>query len=228
MEPLTTSTWSFETALSSVVSVLTFIALIVVMLGIAGVFGYMIFQWWKHRRREDYALGFVTLLVRLPRDNETKIDAAEQMFAGLYSLKKSGWLAFTKPEELISFEIVALKESIKFYVNCPKKNRDLVEKQINGAYPNAEITEVDEINIFSEKGRVAFASIKLDKANYYPIKTYKDLPTDGLSLITSGLSKMGEGEGAIIQLLIQPENKNPMSVVDFINGSKPIHGEKVN
>src|SRR5690606_10198536 len=30
-------------------------------------------------------------------------------------------------------------------------------------------------------------------------------PTDGLSLITSAFSKMGEGEGAILQVLIHPE-----------------------
>ncbi len=47
----------------------------------------------------------------------------------------------------------------------------------------------------------------LDKAVYYPIKTYKDLPTDGLSLITSALSKMSDGEGAIVQFLIQPIGK---------------------
>ena len=83
MEPLTASTWSFQTALASVVSVLMFVVLLALIMGIFLVFLYMIFQWWKHRKREEYALGFVTLMVRLPRDNETKIDAAEQMFAGL-------------------------------------------------------------------------------------------------------------------------------------------------
>jgi hypothetical protein len=33
----------------------------------------------------------------------------------------------------------------------PQKIRDLVEKQVNGAYPTAEIKEVDEVNIFNEK-----------------------------------------------------------------------------
>lgn len=171
------------------------------------VFLYMFFQWYKHRNREQYALDFVTLLVKLPKDNETKIDAAEQMFASLYSLKKTGFFSFLEAEDLFSFEVVAMKEDIAFYVNCPRKIRDLVEKQIHGAYPGADIREQDEVNIFSEKGRVAFASLQLEKANYFPIKTYKDLPTDGLSLITSGMSKLGDGEGAILQILIQPEGK---------------------
>jgi hypothetical protein len=166
---------------------------------------YVLFQWYKHRGRENYALNFVTLRVRLPKDNEIKIDAAEQMFAGLHSLKKSGFFAWTKAEDVFAFEIVALKEEITFYVSCSRKIRDLVEKQIHGAYPNADIQESDEVNIFSEKGRVEFVSIGLEKANYYPIKTYKDLPTDGLSLITSALSKMSAGQGAVVQILLQPE-----------------------
>lgn len=168
---------------------------------------YLIASLIKNQRKESYVLNFVTLLVKLPKGNEIKIDAAEQMFAGLYSLKKDGFLSFLKPEDVIGFEIVGMKEDIAFYVTCHKAIRDFVEKQINGAYPSASITEMDEVNIFNEKGRVAFSPIKLEKANFYPIKTYKDLPTDGLSLITSALSKMGDGEGATLQILLRPEGK---------------------
>jgi hypothetical protein len=190
-------------ALSFTFSVVVAVVLVVLLLGLT----YFLLQWLKYRRREDYALDFVTLLVRLPRDNEIKVDAAEQMFAGLYSLKKTGWLAWTKPEDMFAFEIVALKERIEFYVSCPRSISDLVQKQINGAYPSADIKEADEVNIFSEKGKVAFAALKLEKPNYLPIKTYKDLPTDGLSLLTSALSKMSDGEGAIVQFLIQPDGR---------------------
>lgn len=192
---------------SFLVSIVTTLLILTLFLVIFGVFVYMVFQWLKHRKREKVALEFVTLLVRVPKDNETKIDAAEQLFASLYSLKKSGFFAWAKTEDLFSFEIVAMQEEISFYMNCPKKIRDLVEKQIHGAYPNADIKEVDEVNIFSKKGKVAFTSLKLSKATYIPLKMYKDLPTDGLSLLTSALSKMGPGEGAIVQILLQPETK---------------------
>ena len=193
---------------SSVVTFFSQLALLLFVGTILAVFGYMIFQWFKHRKREAYALNFVTLMIRLPKDNEIKIDAAEQMFSGLYSVKRRGILAWMKPEHSFAFEIVALKEEIAIYVSCPAALRDLVEKQIHGAYPNADIKEVEEVNIFSEKGKVDFAAICFEKSNYFPIKTYKDLPTDGLSLITSALSKMGDGEGAIIQILLTPESKS--------------------
>lgn len=168
------------------------------------VFVYMLFQWLKYRNKEQYALDFVTLLVALPKDNEIKIDAAEQMFASLHSLYKGGFESWLKPQDHFSIELVGLKEEIKFYISVPRRLRDLVEKQVHGAYPGAHIEERDEVNIFSEKGKVAFAALKLKEADFSPIKTYKDLPTDGLSLITSALSKMSDGEGAIIQILIQP------------------------
>ncbi len=180
-----------------------------ILLGFIGlmimvVFVYMVIQWTKHHKREEYALSFVNLLVRLPKDNEIKIDAAEQMFAGLSSLHKGGFFSFLKRQDIISFEIVALKEEIGFYVSCSREIRDLVEKQIHGAYPPARIEEVDEVNIFNENGRVDFAALKLDEAIFYPVKTYKDLPNDGLSLLTSALSKMQAGEGGVLQILLQP------------------------
>lgn len=179
--------------------------IVISLLVLVGLLILLIASLIKNQRRENYVLNFVTLLVKLPKSNEIKIDAAEQMFASLYSLKKEGFLSFLKPEDMISFEIVGMKEDIAFYVTCHKAIRDFVEKQINGAYPSASITEMDEVNIFNEKGRVAFAPLKLDKASFYPIKTYKDLPTDGLSLITSAMSKMGDGEGATLQILLRPE-----------------------
>ncbi len=200
MEALNQLTSQIITGLSA----LFFFALVI---GVVGVFAYMFIQWLKHYKREEYALSFVTLLVKLPKDNEIKIDAAEQMFAGLYSLYKGGFFSFFKRQPIIAFEIIALHEEIGFYVSCPREIQDLVEKQVNGAYPSARINEVDEVNIFNEKGRVAFAALKLSKPNYYPVQIYKDLPTDGLSLITSALSKMESGEGGVLQILIQPAGK---------------------
>src|SRR3989344_5879932 len=137
---------------ASIISTAVAIGVAILLILMFGVFAYMLFQWLKHRHRERYALDFITLVIRVPKDNEIKIDAAEQMFAGLYSLKKTGLKRFFVVEDSFSFEIVALKESIAFYVSCPKKIRDLVENQVHGANPEADIKGVDEINIFKKKG----------------------------------------------------------------------------
>ena len=43
--------------------------------------------------------------------------------------------------------IVAKKEDIRFFIWTPTKHQDLIEKQVHGAYPDAEIRVIDEYNI---------------------------------------------------------------------------------
>lgn len=180
----------------------------VVLAGVVSFFGYFLMHWWKNRDREKKSLQYSLLQVAVPRDNEIKIDAAEQLFSSLSSLRKGGWGSFLKPQEHFTFEIVATPGDIRFYVATPQRLKDLIEKQIHGAYPGADVKEVDEYNIFSENGKVAFASLKLKSTDYNPIKVYRDLPTDPLSSVTSALAKMGDSEGAAIQILISPaDNK---------------------
>lgn len=178
------------------------------LLGAVGVGAFFLFYvlltLFKWRGREERSIDSVLLEVAVPRGNEIKIDAAEQMFASLYAVKKGGFWQRFRPQDTLSFELVARPEDIRFYVWAPKRLADLIEKQIHGAYPDAEIAQVAEQNIFPEEGKVAFAALGLRAASYYPIKTYKDLPTDPLSSITAALAKMGKGEAATIQVLISP------------------------
>lgn len=193
--------------------------LLLVLVGLGFYMGGYVFLWWyRNKGREYESLHSVLLQISIPRDNEIKIDAAEQMFSSLASIKKSGYFTFLHNQPHISFEIVGSPGDIRFYVHVSEKYRDLVEKQINGAYPDAEILVVTEnmqirkkvatigndYNIFSENGKVAFVTFKLKGADFVPIKAYKDLPVDPLSSITSVLAKMSDGEGAAIQIIISP------------------------
>lgn len=166
--------------------------------------GYVIYIYIKNRDREEASIDSVLLQVGLPRNNELKIDVMEQLFASIYSIKRGGWKQKFSIQPTISFEIVAKPEDIRFYVWTPKKLADLMEKNIHGAYPDAEILEVDEYNIFTSDGKVAYKSFQLGKGNFYPIKTFKDLATDPMSSITSALAKMNQGEAAAIQVVISP------------------------
>lgn len=170
--------------------------------------GYIVFIIFRYRGREEKSVNSVYLQVSVPRLNETKTDAMEQLFASLYSIKKSGWKQKFSVQPSVSFEIIAKVEDIKFYVWTPTEYKDLIEKQIHGAYSDAEVTEVPEVNIFESEGKVAYKSLQLSKANYYPLKTFKDLPTDILASLTSSLAKMTEGEGVAIQIVISPEESN--------------------
>jgi len=184
---------------------LGFLALaLLVLVVLAFIVGYFWVLWMRNKNREERSLDFVLLSAAVPRDNEIKIDAADQMFSSLHSIHKSGTFSFLQSQDHFSFEIIALPEEIKFYISCPRNLQDLVEKQIHGAYPGADVREVEEYNIFSEEGKLAFAALKLKKPSYYPVKTYKELATDPLSQITSAMAKMLPGEGAAIQILASP------------------------
>lgn len=196
--------------------VVVFGAVFLVLFSIASF--YIFTLWMRNRHREHESVTSVLLQVSMPRDNEVKIDAAEQLFASLAALHKSKTRDYFKHQTHISFEIVGMPGDIRFYVNVPANVRDFVEKQINGSYPDAEIVQVNdpaakqkdgntiagEYNIFSETGKVAFASLALKESEYKPIRVFKDLAVDGMASLTSILAKMGEGEGAAIQMLIEP------------------------
>lgn len=171
--------------------------------GLTLLFFYAILIMSRFKKREKVSLDMVSLEVRLPKDNEIKIDAAEQMFASFASLSRSGSFSFSAGDDIIAFEIVGRKADIRFYVSCPSKLRDLVEKNIYGFYPAADIRIVDEPNIFSDKGKVAYAALRQSDVAYHPIKVFKELPTDPLASITSAVSKMGDNEGVIVQILIR-------------------------
>ena len=182
---------------------ITLLILVLLLSGIS-LFLYFLFLWWKYRNREKQSLEFILLQVSVPKENEIKIDAAEQFFTSLSSLSHGGFLSFLKPQDHIAFEIVGRSGDIRFYVSVHHHLRDLVEKQIYGMYPAAEIKEVDEYNIYNEKSKIAFASLVLKDSDYLPIKTYRDLPVDPLSAITSTVGKMQTGEGVAIQILVTP------------------------
>lgn len=187
--------------IGSIITTLISVGFFVFLLVMAG---YIVFIYFKNRKREDLSIDSVLLQVSLPRNNEIKIDVMEQLFSSLMTVKKGGWKQKFDIQPTISFEIVGKLEDIRFYVWAPKSLKDLVEKQVHGAYSDAEVNEVDEYNIFTTEGKVAYKSFQLGKNNFYPLKTFKDLATDPMSGITSAMAKMGPGEAAAIQVIISP------------------------
>src|SRR4051812_7047400 len=107
------------------VGLIALVAFLLVLIGLSAYFKKFLVGWIRDRDREKRSLQFVLIQITVPKDNEIKIDAIEQLFATFASLHKpKGFLADFKPLTYISFEIVALHESIKFFVSCHKDQRD--------------------------------------------------------------------------------------------------------
>jgi hypothetical protein len=182
----------------------------VVLLGMILVIGVMIFCWiifvfWlRNKNREEVSLKFVLMELAVPKDNEVKVDAVEQMFSSLFSLKKGGFWQKFRSQQHLSLEIVGKKEDIRFYVSCHKDNVELVEKLIAGTYSGVQVKQVDEYNIFYKDAAVAFAELSLKNPSFKPIKSYKELPVDSLAAITASMAKFSDNEAAAIQIIISP------------------------
>lgn len=181
---------------------ITILITVVFFGAIVGIIFFVVIRMMVYRQREEESLSSRVLQVTIQRDNEIKIDAADQFFSSLVGMYKGGMLPFVRSQQNISFEIVGTPEAIKFFINVPDSLHDLVEKQLHASYPGAELKIVDEHNIFSKEGKIAFAALKLKRANYYPMRTYKELPVDPMSSMTTALAKMQLGEGALVQVIV--------------------------
>jgi hypothetical protein len=160
----------------------------------------------KKKDRNQKASDGVLMEVRVPRNNEVEIGVAEKMFANLYGIGGKGE-GLAKPfsvNNCVSFEMVGLPGEIRFFVHCPKKLADLVEKQILGSYQEADVAVVDEYNIFASNTEIAYAQLGLDEETYCPIRVAEDFTGDPMANVLSTLSKMSEKEGALVQLVVSP------------------------
>ncbi|MFA5633981.1 MAG: type IV secretory system conjugative DNA transfer family protein [Candidatus Dojkabacteria bacterium] len=160
----------------------------------------------KKKDRDEKAMDGVLMEVRVPRNNEIEIGVAEKMFANLYGIggKGSGITEKFSVNNCVSFEVIGLPGEIRFYVHCPKKLADLVEKQILGSYQDADVAVVDEYNIFAPNTEIEYARLGLDEDSYCPLRVAEDFTGDPMSNVLSTLSKMSENEGALVQLVVSP------------------------
>ncbi len=198
---------TLDSLTGQLISLLFLVGVIVLVLILLSMLGYALLLWYRWRDREEASLKLVTLLIAVPQDNEVKIDAMEQIINAISSMYKSAKFKFLQTlhsQAVASLEIVGTNEDIRFYVSIPANYQDLIEKQIYSVYAGADIQVVDEPNIFCENGSVEYAWLSLKKISHYPLKTYKEIPTDPLASITSALSKLNKDEAVAIQFVISP------------------------
>ncbi len=110
-----------------------------------------------------------------------------------------------KDVDHLTFEIAALHDEIQFYMAVPEPIADLIEKQLHAVYSQAVIEPADEYNIFLPKiGYAEMATFHLKRSFEWPIRSYQQIESDPLNVLTNSLSKISKDEGAIIQVLFKP------------------------
>jgi len=175
---------------------------------VVGILGYMI---WQNKRRSNWvaATEAVILLLEIPRTNERKELAAEQMFAALHGILK------TKAElrregslqEHISFEFAVKQQQIRFYVWCPKHLKNFVEGQVYAQYPEVQIREVTEDYAKQDLNQPVIHTVELglNNSDMLPIRTFPSFDVDPLASVTATLAKLDAPDEEVwIQILTRP------------------------
>ena len=155
----------------------------------------------------------VVLLLQVPRANEKKELAAEQMFASLHGLLTIPTPGILKPakRERLSFEIAVQAKRIGFYVWVPNYLKSYVEEQIYAQYPTVHISEVEDYaqNVEAKQYTTQLVTeLKFTGNNALPIKTFQSFEVDPLAAITATLAKFTDEEEAWLQMLVKPANIN--------------------
>ena len=154
----------------------------------------------------------VILLLQVPRTNDKKELAAEQMFASLYGLLTIPTQKRLSPikRERLSFEIAAIKRRIGFYVWVPNYLKGFVEEQVYAQYPMVQISEIPDYAMTPDHQFMTTLTteLKLIAPEPLPIKTFQSFEVDPLAAITATLTKFTDEEEAWIQLVIRPAADN--------------------
>ncbi len=179
----------------------------------------------RKANRYERALKMVPLLIHLPpstddieggsRDQrditDEAVSKAQVMYSILASTFKKGLKNKLYGQKHFSFEIIVKDGFVKYYTIVPSSLVETVKQAVQSAYPTARLEETREDNIF-EGGAgisaVAGAELSLNKEFYLPIATYEDTKRDAQMALLNALGSVKKGEGAAVQILFRPAQKN--------------------
>jgi hypothetical protein len=170
------------------------------------------FLTWRNYRRAETVARDVEgdlLILEIPKTNDKKELAAEQMFASLHGILRDAeeLRANGGFQEHLSFEFASVDGQIRFYAWVPKQLRTFVEGQIYSQYPTVQIREAEEDYVSHERNHsiVYTTDITLTDNEVLPIKTFQSFEVDPLAGITGTLAKLETtGDEMWVQILARP------------------------
>lgn len=178
------------------------------------------------------------LILEIPKANDKKELAAEQLFASLHGIfrDKSELKLNNGIQEHLSFEIASVNGQIRFYAWVPRTLRSFVEGQIYSQYPTVQIREAEEDYVAHEREHsvVYTSEITLTDTEMLPIKTFQSFEVDPLAGITGTLAKLeSTGEEVWIQILVRPitddwHKRSERWVADVKKGKVAAAGREAN
>lgn len=194
--------------------------------------GVLLYLTWRNNKKAEHIqkVDPILLILEIPRTNDKKELAAEQLFASLHGilrdkteLRQSGGV-----QEHVSFEMASVNKMIRFYVWTPKHLRNFVEGQIYAQYPSVQIYEAEEdyTRRHITHSVVNTAELTLIENEVIPIKTFQSFEVDPIAGVTATLSKLeDEDEELWIQVLARPVaddwHKKASSFINQVKSGTP-------
>ncbi len=147
------------------------------------------------------------LQIRNPKDDETPIEAASQIFASLLSYPYIPWWKrpFLRPKTY-AFEIFLMGQTIYFYVTTPTENETFIQSLVTSSFPSSIVKKTtDPMSIVTKSANLAVGEVALNSYFYLPIKTYFDFKDiDPLSSLIGFLARQPADVKMLIQILVTP------------------------
>jgi hypothetical protein len=145
------------------------------------------------------------LQVRNPKDDETPIEAATQIFSSLLTNATVSWWdsLWTKPT-VYAFELFLLNQTLYYYITAPKESETFMQSLMASSYSSSATTRTtDPVDILFKAKHISIGEVALANPYYYPFKTYTDFANiDPMASVVGFLAKMDPNLKMGIQILI--------------------------
>lgn len=197
---------------------------VTILILVGGLFTFFYLQYRKVlREAKNYERGLKMITMKIylppstddidsgPRDErditEETISQAQALYGIIASTATRGFKSKIYGQRHISFELVANRGLIDYYIGVPVVLVDIVQQAIMAAYPAARVEETSEINVFSKTGKLSGTiggEFLLKKSYAYPIATYQESKRDVMRAILNALSSVTGEDGVGVQVLVRP------------------------
>jgi hypothetical protein len=207
--------------------VLTFFSAVILW----GLFWFSLRLWMAIKQQRNH----VYMKILLPRGDskKDKEDQNEKDFKEKVAIMESFYRAVSEIQELnfwntlrnkifnadfVSLELVYQEGKLNFYLATHNRYAELIEKQITSNYTAADVEYSDKpfYDVAPKGQKLKAYYMYLKQLTYYPIRTYKNMGSDPLNGLTNVLSKLQHLDNAVVQVVIDPLNKNWQKEAGYI------------
>lgn len=159
------------------------------------------------RKKLAQLLKLKLLAVSLPQKPATdKQKAFEEinLSAQLFSLTASLKIPFS-----LEVAVHNVGEDIHFYLAIPENAVEFASRQIQGLWPDAQVSPADDYTIFNSGGASRVAYLKQKTHYALPVRTYSEAGVDTFVSILNNFSKVEQtGEGLALQIIGKPASQS--------------------